>query len=589
MGAAARGGHGISAGRAATLATSPICAGATNWPGHVERPNCGTTVDDGRGCEKSRASFRFCGYLGIGVELASAEHRSGSVRSRDRCRAGSSRTPRPWPERRDAWSARFARSLADRSGSSTAAKSRWSARTQAVPTNSSAPVRRRPKSVRAHFCLPEALHLGLALPRTAARAHGTAGDGVTARPAGRWSEWPERDGDHGVIGPQSAWRSCRSSACATRSRRFEIVSADQIEAIHARLAAGARRDRHELPAAGGARDPRRGRLRGRAGGAARALRPGLRRGADQARRRAPSPCTPAIPSATPAIGEDAINFCLVGSAPNVSDLERGRRTGNFADYCNLLKLGQSLNICHLIGGYPVEPVDLPPATRHLDARRGDGDADATRTSTATRWARCACAMRSRSPGSPAASPRAAAARAVAVHRGQLQLAAAVRRADAGGRDRDGAARPAGRSSRRSRSRAPWRRSRSPARWCSRTPRRSPASRSPSASSPGCPVIYGGFTSNVDMQHRRAGVRHARIRQGDADRRPARAPLPAALPRLQRHRLERAGRPGGLRIRDVDLAVRAGALQPGQARRSAGSRAACARRTRSSSSMPRCCR
>ncbi|MGH6913646.1 MAG: trimethylamine methyltransferase family protein, partial [Geminicoccales bacterium] len=67
------------------------------------------------------------------------------------------------------------------------------------------------------------------------------------------------------------------------------------------------------------------------------------------------------------IGGDAINFCMIGSAPHVSDLERGRITGNFADYCNLLRLAQSLNICHMIAGYPVEPVDLPPATRHLDA------------------------------------------------------------------------------------------------------------------------------------------------------------------------------------------------------------------------------
>jgi trimethylamine---corrinoid protein Co-methyltransferase len=67
------------------------------------------------------------------------------------------------------------------------------------------------------------------------------------------------------------------------------------------------------------------------------------------------------------IGEDWINFAVVASAPNVSDLEGGRRIGNFADYCNLIKLGQCLNIAHLFGGYPVEPVDLPPATRHLDA------------------------------------------------------------------------------------------------------------------------------------------------------------------------------------------------------------------------------
>ncbi len=65
-------------------------------------------------------------------------------------------------------------------------------------------------------------------------------------------------------------------------------------------------------------------------------------------------------------GGNRINFATVGSAPNVSDLDGGRRPGNFADFCNLSRLGQSLNIVHLLGGYPVEPVDLPPETRHLD-------------------------------------------------------------------------------------------------------------------------------------------------------------------------------------------------------------------------------
>ena len=65
-------------------------------------------------------------------------------------------------------------------------------------------------------------------------------------------------------------------------------------------------------------------------------------------------------------GADHVNFALVASAPNVSDLDRGRRDGNYQDYCDLVRLGQALNIVHLYGGYPVEPVDLPPATRHLD-------------------------------------------------------------------------------------------------------------------------------------------------------------------------------------------------------------------------------
>jgi trimethylamine--corrinoid protein Co-methyltransferase len=66
-------------------------------------------------------------------------------------------------------------------------------------------------------------------------------------------------------------------------------------------------------------------------------------------------------------GGNHINFGTVASAPNVSDLDGGRRPGNFVDYCNLLKLSQSLNIVQFISGYPVEPADLPPATRHLDA------------------------------------------------------------------------------------------------------------------------------------------------------------------------------------------------------------------------------
>src|SRR5215475_4397489 len=73
------------------------------------------------------------------------------------------------------------------------------------------------------------------------------------------------------------------------------------------------------------------------------------------------------PSRTVAIGANAIAFCAVSSAPNCSDLDRGRRPGSFADYCDLLRLVQSLNIIHLASGYPVEPIDLPPATRHLDA------------------------------------------------------------------------------------------------------------------------------------------------------------------------------------------------------------------------------
>ncbi|MEX1206787.1 MAG: trimethylamine methyltransferase family protein [Dongiaceae bacterium] len=73
------------------------------------------------------------------------------------------------------------------------------------------------------------------------------------------------------------------------------------------------------------------------------------------------------PARSLAFGGNNVNFGTVGSAPNVSDLDRGRRPGGFAEYCDLLRLCQSLNIVHFVAGYPVEPIDLPPATRHLDA------------------------------------------------------------------------------------------------------------------------------------------------------------------------------------------------------------------------------
>ncbi|HEX2155262.1 MAG TPA: trimethylamine methyltransferase family protein [Acidimicrobiia bacterium] len=67
------------------------------------------------------------------------------------------------------------------------------------------------------------------------------------------------------------------------------------------------------------------------------------------------------------IGSNHVVFCAVASAPNVSDLTGGRRPGNYKDYQDLLRLGQAFNIVHAFGGYPTEPVDLPPSTRHLDA------------------------------------------------------------------------------------------------------------------------------------------------------------------------------------------------------------------------------
>jgi trimethylamine--corrinoid protein Co-methyltransferase len=67
------------------------------------------------------------------------------------------------------------------------------------------------------------------------------------------------------------------------------------------------------------------------------------------------------------IGGDWMAFGSVASAPNVADLDRGRRVGNHADYQNLIRLCQMLNIVHFFAGYPVEPIDLHASIRHLDA------------------------------------------------------------------------------------------------------------------------------------------------------------------------------------------------------------------------------
>jgi trimethylamine---corrinoid protein Co-methyltransferase len=67
------------------------------------------------------------------------------------------------------------------------------------------------------------------------------------------------------------------------------------------------------------------------------------------------------------IGENAVAFGSVASAPNVADREGGRRPGNHKDYQNLLRLGQSLDAVHFWGGYPVEPADIHASVRHLDA------------------------------------------------------------------------------------------------------------------------------------------------------------------------------------------------------------------------------
>ncbi|MCL4765772.1 MAG: trimethylamine methyltransferase family protein [Hyphomicrobiaceae bacterium] len=69
------------------------------------------------------------------------------------------------------------------------------------------------------------------------------------------------------------------------------------------------------------------------------------------------------------VGANNICFGPVSGAPNVSDLDRGRRPGTYADQVELIKLHHSLNCLHFGGGTIVEAQDLPVPTRHLDMHR----------------------------------------------------------------------------------------------------------------------------------------------------------------------------------------------------------------------------
>jgi len=76
--------------------------------------------------------------------------------------------------------------------------------------------------------------------------------------------------------------------------------------------------------------------------------------------------TPRDPARRLILGDKRMVFASVGGPPNVHDCERGRRPGNFADYCDILRLIQSLEIVHCIGNQPCAPTDLPAESRHLD-------------------------------------------------------------------------------------------------------------------------------------------------------------------------------------------------------------------------------
>jgi trimethylamine--corrinoid protein Co-methyltransferase len=65
------------------------------------------------------------------------------------------------------------------------------------------------------------------------------------------------------------------------------------------------------------------------------------------------------------VGDNVVNFGPVTGAPNIRDLEGGRRYGDLEGFRNIVKLTQALGVLHWQGGIVVEPVDIPVEVRHL--------------------------------------------------------------------------------------------------------------------------------------------------------------------------------------------------------------------------------
>jgi trimethylamine--corrinoid protein Co-methyltransferase len=169
------------------------------------------------------------------------------------------------------------------------------------------------------------------------------------------------DGERSRLPVQRPWAQPRM-----RYRPTDVVSADELEAIHEaslRVLEEIGMDfldpesRDVLAAAGAHVEPGTQRIR-----FDRAM-------VTERIRTAPSSFTlhARNPEHDLVIGGDWMAFGSVASAPNSFDLDHGRRVGNHADYQDFIRLGQMLNCVHFFSGYPVEPIDIHASIRHLDA------------------------------------------------------------------------------------------------------------------------------------------------------------------------------------------------------------------------------
>lgn len=72
------------------------------------------------------------------------------------------------------------------------------------------------------------------------------------------------------------------------------------------------------------------------------------------------------PAKSVKLGDGHAVFASVGGPAYVMDRDNGRRSGSYAEMCDFIRLVQSLDILHQEGGGGFEAMDLPAASRHLD-------------------------------------------------------------------------------------------------------------------------------------------------------------------------------------------------------------------------------
>ena len=257
-------------------------------------------------------------------------------------------------------------------------------------------------------------------------------DATAVRAAGRAAPRP--------ASPQLPWRRL-----VNPFRPLEILSRRPGRGDPPRLAPDPGRDRHRGPRRPGARRLRRAPARPSTASSRRVR-------LDPAQVEALVATAPAEfdlharnPERNITFGGTNLVFGAVGGPAFVTDLDRGRRAGNFADFVDYVRIIGALDVIHQEGGGPLEPNDLPVETRHLDMYRTFAvELDKTWQCLGLRRAAGRRRARGRVPRSAASTATTLAPRAVADDGHQHQLAAPPRRADGRRADGDGAPRPAGR-------------------------------------------------------------------------------------------------------------------------------------------------